>query len=76
MSTAACQTPSMTAAEAKVIAAASRVSHAVAPYHRARAQELLSLAFGVGLTMQESADLIAARLEEYDRVFVDALCSP
>ena len=52
----------MTADEAKLAATVSRTDLSVSDLHRARARELLALAFGVGVSVDESLDLMAARL--------------
>ncbi len=56
----------MTAEDAKLAAAAAKTDPTVAPY-LARAQDLMGIALGVGLSRDESAALIAARLAELDR---------
>lgn len=57
----------MTADEAKLAVAAIREDHTVSPEYHARAKELMSLALGVGITVDDSAALIAAQLAKWSR---------
>lgn len=54
----------MNAEDAKAAVAAARQNPAITDAHRTRARELVGLALGVGLTLEESVELIAAKLAE------------
>lgn len=55
----------MNAADAKAAATAARDT--VLPLYLARAKEVVGLALGAGLTLDESAVLVAVKLAEWDK---------
>jgi hypothetical protein len=55
----------MTAADAKIAATAAR--GAVHPLYLERAKEIMGLALGAGVSIDDSAALVGAKLEEWDK---------
>lgn len=57
----------MTADAAKVAVVAIKADNTVTVLHYARAKELMTIALGVGISLDDSTTLIAAQLAKWDR---------